>query len=257
MSTETNAKIKKKKKSDSKLINAGSSIAGAIGTGLNAGLGRGFKIGGVGTMATMAGLGAATGLGVSAMTDGEVNPIASAGIGAVAGAVALPAAGFAAGAFGNAAVGAAKMVPGIAAGVGQAALNASPFAAAVGTQVATSVGSSIWNVGKRMINWNEAADAFEKIKFTNPLTGAQAGWKNNKGIKKVTGAASGAVVNGVTMLGATSFIEGMKNAFNTVQKAKMGQMVGIDTVAPRVPSYADNAGATGDLVFALNANRRG
>ena len=235
-----------------------SSIGKAVNTGLSVGLGRGFKIGGFGTMAATAGIGAAAGIGLSAMSDGSTDPAVAGATGAAIGAAALPAAGFAAGAFGSAAVGVAKMTPGMAMGVGQAASAASPFIAAAGVQAATKVGSSIWNVGKRMIDWDDGADAFNKVKFTGPISGAKAGWKNSKGIhKKIANSASGVIMNGKVMMGGVALAEGMKKAFNTVQTAKMGQMVGTDTMTPRVPSYSDNAGATGDLVFALNANRRG
>lgn len=234
-----------------------SSIGKAVGTGFNAGVGRGFKIGGLGTMATTAGIGAAAGLGLSASSDNSADPVTSAGIGAAAGATALPMAGFAAGAFGSTAVGAAKLAPGVMSGVGSAAVGASPFVAAFGAKAANKVGSGIWNVGKRMINWDEAAEGFGKVKFTDPISGARAGWNNNKGIKKFTNGAAGAIMNGVTMMGGVAVAEGMKKAFGTVQTAKMGQMVGTDSMTPRVPSYSNNAGASGDLVFALNANRRG
>ena len=52
-------------------------------------------------------------------------------------------------------------------------------------------------------------------------------------------------------------MQGAAKAWNTLQTEKMGQMTGVTTMTPKVPAYADNAGATGDLVFALNANRRG
>lgn len=238
------------------------SIGRAVNTSVNIGVGLGFseaggKAGGLGTIASMAAVGAVAGAGSTLATDGTVDPITGAVGGGLIGAAAIPAVGITAGVAGNAAVGLAKMAPKIAVGTGKFAASASPFVLGTGAKVATDVGSSVWNVGKRMIDWDADADMFDKVKFTGPISGIKAGWKNNKGIKKFTGAASGAIINGKTILGATAAVEGMKKAWGTLQTAKMGQMTGVQTLTPRVPSYADNAGASGDLVFALNANRRG
>lgn len=239
-----------------------SSIGRAVNTSLNIGVGLGFskaggKAGGLGTIAGAAVIGAAVGAGSTVATDGTVDPITGAVGGGLIGAAAIPAVGITAGVAGNAAVGLAKMTPGIAAGAGKFALSTSPFVLGTGARVATDVGSAAWSVGKRMINWDVDADMLDKVKFTNPFTGAKAGWENSKGIKKFTNGAAGAVINGWTVLGATAAAEGVKKAWGTLQTAKMGQMTGTQTLTPRIPSYADNAGASGDLVFALNANRRG
>ena len=62
---------------------------------------------------------------------------------------------------------------------------------------------------------------------------------------------------GVAALGAGSLISGIKTAFNESMNAQMGQRDNyITQVSPQI-RLADNAGATGDLVFALNNNRRG
>lgn len=234
------------------------SLGRAVSSGFNTGLGRKIGISGFRGMATTAGIGAVAGIGLASMSDGATNPIAAGATGAAIGGVALPAAGFAAGAFGATTVGAAKAAIPIGASVGGAAMAATPFVAAVGTVAATRAGSSIWNAGKRMIDWNEGADAFNKVKFTGPITGSKAGWRKGEKLhQKIAGGVSGAIFNGKTVMGGVALAEGVKKAWNTVQTAKMGQNMGIDRLTPRIPSYSDNAGATGDLVFALNANRRG
>lgn len=69
--------------------------------------------------------------------------------------------------------------------------------------------------------------------------------------KKLNAAGKGLVVGSALFAGA-------KEAFNDFNSNRMGQRDGMITRAtPRTPSYANNAGATGDLVFAMNKNRRG
>lgn len=234
------------------------SVGKAINTGVNVGIGLGFKnAGGFGTMATMGAIGAAAGAGSTLASDGTIDPLTGAAVGGVVGAAALPVAGMAAGAMGSAAVGAIKMAPAAGSLALRGAAAASPFVLGVGGIAAAEVGTTMWNLGKKMIDWDHEADTFDKIKFTNPITGLKAGWRDNKGIKKITGAASGAIVNGWTVLGGTAAVEGIKKSWSTIQTAKMGQMTGVETLTPRMPSYSNNAGASGDLVFALNANRRG
>lgn len=63
---------------------------------------------------------------------------------------------------------------------------------------------------------------------------------------------------GVGMVAGTGLISGTKEAFNDFNQHRMGQMDPmIYRATPRTPSYANNGGATGDLVFAMNRNRRG
>lgn len=63
---------------------------------------------------------------------------------------------------------------------------------------------------------------------------------------------------GWTTLGLGAAIGGTKQTAQAIDNARIGQRDPYITRAtPRLPSYANNAGATGDLVFALNANRRG
>lgn len=237
------------------------SIGGAFNTGFNAGVGRNLSLKGIGTMASLGVAGAAIGASAAALgSDGTVNPVTGAAVGGAVGAAALPTAGLAMGAVGSVGVGIAKAAPGIGVAVGKGAMVASPFAAAVATKVGADAASAVWGVGSKLIDWNgegKGSGMFGKIKVSTPFSGAKAGWQNGKGIGKAGGAIKGFAVNGATILGATAAVEGTKKAWNTVKQAHMGQMTGVTTLTPQVPSYADNAGATGDLVFALNANRHG
>lgn len=266
------------------------SVAGAFGSGLNIGSGK-FKaaLGGAGIGATlgMGAVGAAIGAGTSAFVpDSVVDPMTGAAVGGAIGAAALPAAGLTIGAVGTVGVGAAKIVPGMAMGAMKGAAAASPYVAGIGVKAAEDVASRVWGIGSRLINWDENADAFGKVKFTGPISGIKSGWNSGRAftkefsraegfgnklkafaknpiensraaISKSGKAAGGTIINGKTLIGGTALIEGAKKAWNTVETAKMGQMTGVTTMTPQIPSYADNAGATGDLVFALNANRRG
>lgn len=63
---------------------------------------------------------------------------------------------------------------------------------------------------------------------------------------------------GAGLIVGASVIGGMRGALSELSTRRMGQM---DTrthrATPQIPAYEQNAGATGDLVFAMNANRRG
>ena len=262
-------------------FNAGMNIgAGAIGKVAHSG----FRP--LGGMAATGIYGAMAGAGLSGLSGGQVDPATGAMVGAAVGAAALPVAGTAVGAIGSAGVAAAKAAPGIAMGIGKGALAASPVVAGAAALGAASVGEKAWSIGSRMINWDEAADAMHKVKFTTPISGIAAGWKSggtfSKGFQTASGfkgktsaffkdagqnikagigktgkAIEGSIINGTTLIAGAMALEGITNAWNTLETAKMGQMTGVQTMTPRLPSYANNAGATGDLVFALNKNRRG
>lgn len=237
------------------------SAGNAFTTGLNAGIGRKLSVKGIGTMASLGVAGATIGASTAALaSDGTVDPLSGAVVGGAIGSAAVPAAGLAVGTIGSVGVGISKIAPGMAASIGKGAVAASPYAAAVATKIGSNAVSAVWDVGSRLINWEgerNGSGFFGKVKFSDPISGIKAGWQNSKGLGKFGSATKGALVNGWTILGATSAVEGTKKAWNTVQRAHMGQMTGVTSLTPQVPSYADNAGATGDLVFALNTNRHG
>lgn len=254
--------------------NIASSVGKAANTGLNFGVGKFKYSGGLGSMIGLGAAGAAIGAGtIATASDGSVNPGVGALAGGAAGFAAVPAAGFAVGAIGTAGVGLAKATPTIARGLAAA----SPTVAGAGAILGSKAADAVWDVGKRMIDWNEDANSFfEKIKFTGPVTGAKQGWRMAGNLAEAEGAMAktktflgksgsavkGAIINGKTLLGVTAMFEGGMKAWNTLQKEHMGQMTGTTTLTPQMNlgkdlSYADDAGATGDLVFALNANRRG
>lgn len=240
-------------------------------TGLNVGVGRGFanfaKTGSVGsnlakiggTMAIGGAIGATAGAGLGAASEGGLTPQTGAAIGGAIGATAIPMAGLAVGAVGSASVGLTKAGISAAPSVGRGLLGASPFVAATGLSLAADAGKSVWSVGKRMIDWNADADKFfEKIKLTGPISGMQAGWRNGNNLReKIGGSVSGSIINGKSMLATASAVQGARKAWGTLEREHMGQMTGVTRMTPQVASYSNDAGATGDLVFALNANRRG
>lgn len=237
------------------------SIGGAFNTGFSAGIARNPSVKGIGTMAGMGIAGATIGASASALaSDGTVDPATGAAVGGIVGATALPATGFAIGAIGTVGWGMAKTAPAIGSIASKGVVAASPYAAAVASKVGANAASKVWGVGSKLIDWNgeaKGSSIFGQIKVSNPFSGAKAGWQNGKGIGKAGGAIKGMAINGVTMLGTTAAIEGVQKAWGTVKQAHMGQMTGTTTLTPQVPSYSNNAGATGDLVFALNANRHG
>lgn len=64
---------------------------------------------------------------------------------------------------------------------------------------------------------------------------------------------------GKIVAGGVALASGSKQAATKFNETTMGTQRDsqITPHAPRVPAYQNNGGATGDLVFALNANRRG
>lgn len=52
--------------------------------------------------------------------------------------------------------------------------------------------------------------------------------------------------------------QGASKVAESFKSSRMGTIDGyMTTVTPKVQSYQDNAGASGELVFALNVNRKG
>lgn len=90
--------------------------------------------------------------------------------------------------------------------------------------------------GKEMANWSQL------IKRNND---SLLGWRVNK--RGMLVASAGVMVAGVPGAG--------KQFINNRQGTNYDQQV--TSIAPRVPAYAQNGGATGDLVFALNNLRHG
>lgn len=64
---------------------------------------------------------------------------------------------------------------------------------------------------------------------------------------------------GMLVAGGVSLIGGVPQATNKFNETTMGTQrdAHITPFAPKTPAYQNNGGATGDLVFALNQNRKG
>lgn len=206
------------------------SVGKSINMGMDLGLGRGLRANGLGSMLGFGMIGASLGAASSVFSEGGINPVVGAAVGGTVGALAAPLSGVAMGMVGKGVIGTAKAMPSIIGGVGSGVLAATPYLAGVASYGAAKVGGGIWNVGSRLINWKEDADAFNKVKISGL---------------------------GKTLLAGGALMEGVRDSYNKVMESKMGMNMGIQTMTPRIPSYANDGGATGDLVFALNANRRG
>lgn len=90
--------------------------------------------------------------------------------------------------------------------------------------------------GKEMPNWSQL------IKRSDD---SALGWRVNK--RGMLVASAGAMVAGAPSAGK-QFVDNRRGTNYDQQ---------VTSVAPRVPAYAQNGGATGDLVFALNNLRHG
>lgn len=210
------------------------SVGSAVNTGMNLGTGRGFgggQYGGLGSSLTLGGIGASIGaVGSSLLSDGTINPAMGAMAGGAVGALGLPAMGAVAGGVGAVGIGAAKLAPSVAGGIGSTLIKASPVVAGIGATMGTRATSKLWNTGSSMVKWDEDATSLDKVKFTG---------------------------FGKALIAGTYMAEGVRDSWNKIEQSRMGANYGVVDMAPKTPSYANNSGATGDLVFALNANKRG
>jgi hypothetical protein len=238
-------------------------MAKNIGSSLNMGFnipGHGIKsygtnIGSVGGALSAFGLapiGAIAGAAIGSQVTGD-NVLQNAGIGAAvgfgAGALALPTVGLAA----RGAVGLGKV--GINAGA--ALVNNTPGIVGGAADLALGMLGPVAYAGRRFLG-KAAFDSQFMVKWDIPTeTLGRTETKSLLGRVTHTGGIK-LSAEGLADLWGGALAIGMTGAFKEVMKRNMGQMDGqVRRATPRVPAYADNAGATGDLVFALNRNRRG
>lgn len=200
----------------------------------------------VGTVAALSAVGAGAGY-LGGLAWGGNTPGANYGTTSAVGAAAGAGAGLIAGGL--------AVNPGLVAG---AALGLAEGAGAVGLGVAEGTGALAIGLGKGLTK----IGAYGAQKYAGIGAGVGKGVNrfllkddlknpNNLLGKKLSGLGATAVVG-------SALIGGAREAFNEFNTSHMGQRDGMITRAtPRTPSYMDNAGATGDLVFAMNRNRRG
>lgn len=200
---------------------------------------------GIGT-ASIGLAGAGVGAAFSSVSNEPTSIAASSMIGGVAGASVIPAVGVA-GALGykafsnmdkvgSAAIGIGKEVAGFAKGTVDMLNESNPWKNPIGKIVNTAK-----NTSRKLVDYKP------NTRIWNPTKKIM----ESKGGLKLTGLGWGAI-------GVAGIAEGAWKAKETFEASRMGQMDPyITTATPRIPSYQDNAGASGDLVFALNANRRG
>lgn len=249
-------------------------VAGTAGVGKVAGSmfygitpGRGISLGGMATAGGLAGLGAAAGAAIGSQMEGDMVGVGAA-TGAVAGLAALPAVGAAArlgmaslapiGSGMNAVAGAlpgmAKGMASVASGMIGGPSRLSPSLATSGAgKIAEMVASplrryvgGIAGLGQSLVKFDTASTSLSGSASNNLI-----GKATKTGGVKMTGL-------GHTLLWGSTIATAGATVFNAMNQAKMGQSDGqITRATPRPMSFQNNAGATGDLVFAMNANRRG
>ena len=116
------------------------------------------------------------------------------------------------------------------------AIKLSKYDKAVGFDVKRAIGNDLKLHANQALNF--AGSMFEQSD------------KNLLGIKLNT--------KGKVVAGGMALMAGTKDATTKFNQNTMGRRDSqITPHAPSLPAYANNGGATGDLVFALNANRRG
>jgi hypothetical protein len=186
------------------------------------------SVGGLTTLGGLGSAGAMIGAAIGSQLEGDpIGPAAA--VGGAIGTAILPMAGLAASAVWPMAKGVAKTSVAVAKATPAVAANVAKFSGAVlnSAPVRTAAAAPV-GFAKSLINWNVDA-------------------------KNMTGVKLSKVGAGV-LVGAAAF-GAIKEGFNEINTMHMGQNDGM--VRRATPSYLNNAGATGDLVFALNANRRG
>lgn len=165
--------------------------------------------------------------------------------GAVAGALAVPALGIA-GAIGAIGVyNADKIVNGVG-HLGKALYS-------TGDVLLNEAGRTGYGSAARMMN-GVAKGAGSLIKHT-PATSvwdeSKKAFNNTSGKYRLSKLGWGAI-------GAAGIAGSLMSAVDTYDQARMGvRDEYITQAAPKIPSYKEDGGASGDLVFALNRNRRG
>lgn len=203
-------------------------------------------------------MGAGLGAAASSFVEGG-NPIAGAAIGAGVGAAALFAAPVAVGLAARGGLGILKNTDKILAGIGSAGINLAKGAGKIINSglrgVADSlIDSSLTNPLTRYAS--AAGGIVSKLVTRNPevpwvgqlTTNVNGSIKYQKGVE-LSGLGKALMVGGFLKTG-------IQDAYHEVINQQMGQKDNyMSSVTPRVP--VPDAGATGDLVFAMNANRRG
>lgn len=202
--------------------------------------GRG-NVGGLYAIGAGAAIGAAVGAKVASDYE-TTDPGTGAMIGGAVGAATLPAAGLAGRAAFETTRFALPYVGAGAAAVGKAAAVGSFWTARnVAAPLAEKYFNTFTNLAGRMFEYTPKREIFDskagKLMTESGLKIKPLGW---------------------AVLGGTALYGGIKGALETSDRIRMGTPAQeVTRATPRMPSYANNAGATGDLVFALNANRRG
>lgn len=220
-----------------------------------------LSIGSAGTALTMAGAGAVVGAGIGVTRNTEdpgKTAAVGAGIGAATGALAIPAAGAAVGAvYGTGRMAVKAATSGVArkagagilsgiGGIGSAIYSGATGSILPGQGIGSRVVSSMANpVGRYAGAAKNTLSKFATFTEKNHLM------PNAKSGFKLTGL-------GATVIAGGAIVGAVKRGVDTSNTIRQGQRDGmVHTATPRTPSYANNAGATGDLAFALHANRRG
>ena len=220
-------------------------------------------IGSIGTVATTAALGATAGtvIGGNLAGSNNIEGFTTGAVvgGVVGGAVSLGAVGLTyyginnpkkvGGAIKDGVVGATQAVGGMAIGATEALGGAAiGVTKAVGTG-AMIAGAAVAPLATHMLDRTAAGAAGFASKLVKPA-GA-----NYKGPTVFGNRLSGF---GAAMILGSGLVNSTIEGFDEVQRNHMGrQSEGIYRATPVTPSYANNGGATGDLVFALNQNRKG
>ena len=190
--------------------------------------------------------GAGVGAGYAAISNDPTSMAGGAAIGAATSAAVIPAAGVVS-AISYKALSNIDKVGSAAFGVGRGLIGFGKGA------VDMLNSSSPWKnpLGQIANMTQKAASKLVKYEPKTRVWNAAKGAMEEKGGLKLSGW--GKMASGV--IAAADGAWKAKEAFET---SRMGQVDPyITTATPRIPSYKDDAGASGDLVFALNANRRG
>lgn len=130
-------------------------------------------------------------------------------------------------------------------------------------KIGDAIGTKIENTAVNISKYDKAVGFDLKKALTNDLKLHATQVTNIAGsmFEKTDKNLLGVKLNkkGMLVAGGVSLIGGVPQATNKFNETTMGTQrdAHITPFAPKTPAYQNNGGATGDLVFALNQNRKG
>lgn len=240
----------------------------SLNAGFHAGVGDFSLLGKMPIITTGTVLGGMAGGALGVAGGDEVNTVGTAAAGAAIGTIGLPLLGATAGLSAAGAITLGRNMGAIADTVGGAAISGFKYTGKLGAAALQGVnisgGSTAFGQTAARLTSGALSPVRGLMGMYETLASKAVEWSPGAiRYNKKTGAIRRGRPLRIKPLGhgilfGAAAIGGLNRARQTFETSRMGEVDRYITRAtPRMPSYYDNAGASGDLVFALNQNRRG